>query len=64
MRAISGNLNTWEKSRTQILSIPLVMQQEQNLIITMWTGGGKSMLWLVLPLLDQAGKFIIVCTLS
>ncbi|KAG0696940.1 P-loop containing nucleoside triphosphate hydrolase protein [Suillus ampliporus] len=37
------------------------MTETHDLVITMKTGGGKSMLWMVPPVLDEAEKCIVVC---
>lgn len=50
-----------EKSRSQMEAILLVMRRQQDGLITMRTGGGKSMLWLIPPLLDPGARFIVVC---
>lgn len=42
-------------------AILLVMRRQQDGLITMRTGGGKSMLWLIPPLLDPGARFIVVC---
>ena len=44
-----------------MLGIQLVMQHWQDAMVTMRTGGSKSMLWLVPALLDPETKFIVVC---
>ena len=50
-----------EKSKSQMEAILLVMRKQQDGLITMRTGGGKSMLWIVPPLLDPEARFIVVC---
>ena len=55
------NPSACEKSRSQMESIILIMRKRQDGLITMRTGGGKSMLWLVPPLLDPGARFIVVC---
>lgn len=53
-----------EKSRAQMLSIMVVMRREQDAVITIRTGGGKSMLWMIPPLLDESIRLIVVCPYS
>lgn len=55
------NPSAREKSGSQMEAILLVMRKRQDGLITMRTGGGKSMLWLVPPLLDPGARFIVVC---
>lgn len=55
------NPNACEKSKSQMEAILLIMRKRQDGLITMRTGGGKSMLWLVPPLLDPEACFIVVC---
>ena len=50
-----------EKSHSQMEAILLIMRKQQDGLITMRTGGGKSMLWLIPPLLDPEARFIVVC---
>ena len=50
-----------EKSKSQMEAILLIMRKRQDGLITMRTGGGKSMLWLIPPLLDPEARFIVVC---
>ena len=50
-----------EKGKSQMEAILLIMRKRQDGLITMRTGGGKSMLWLVPPLLDPEARFIVVC---
>lgn len=50
-----------EKSLAQMLAIVLVMRRSQDAMVTMRTGGGKSMLWMVPPLLDPKVKLLVVC---
>ncbi|KAF8131379.1 hypothetical protein EV363DRAFT_1329892 [Boletus edulis] len=50
-----------EKSKSQMDALLLIMRKRQDGFITMRTGGGKSMLWLVPPLLDPEARFIVVC---
>lgn len=50
-----------EKSKSQMEALLLIMRKRQDGLITMRTGGGKSMLWLVPPLLDPEARFIVVC---
>lgn len=61
MAELLGKPNAQEKSLAQMLAIVLVMRRKQDAMITMRTGGGKSMLWLVPPLLDPAVKMLVVC---
>ena len=50
-----------EKSKAQMEAILLVMRSRQDGLITMRTGGGKSMLWLIPTLLNPDARFIVVC---
>ncbi|KAG1718893.1 uncharacterized protein EDB91DRAFT_1258098 [Suillus paluster] len=50
-----------EKSRDQMDALVAIMTETHDLVITMKTGGGKSMLWMVPPVLDEAEKCIVVC---
>ena len=50
-----------EKSKSQMEAILLVMRNQQDGLITMRTGGGKSMLWLIPALLNPDARFIVVC---
>ena len=50
-----------EKSKSQMEAILLIMRKRQDGLIVIRTGGGKSMLWLVPPLLDPEARFIVVC---
>lgn len=50
-----------EKSEAQMEAVLLIMRKRQDALITMRTGGGKSMLWLIPPLLDPKARFIVVC---
>jgi hypothetical protein len=61
IRDVVGDPNAHEKSDAQMLGILLVMRNRQDAMVTMRTGGGKSMLWLVPALLDPDAKFIVVC---
>lgn len=55
------NSNACEKNKSQMEAILLIMRKRQDGLITMRTGGGKSMLWLIPPLLDPEVHFIVVC---
>ena len=61
MQVLLKNPDVREKSLAQLLGIELVMQGQQDAMITMRTGGGKSMLWLVPPMLDKRIKLLVVC---
>lgn len=50
-----------EKSKAQMEALLLIMRKRQDGLITMRTGGGKSMLWLIPPLLDPETRFVVVC---
>ena len=50
-----------EKSRAQMDALIAVMTEPSDLVITMKTGGGKSMLWMVPHILEQDAKSIVVC---
>ena len=55
------NPDACEKNKSQMEAILLIMRKRQDGLITMRTGGGKSMLWLIPPLLDPEARFIVVC---
>ena len=61
MRELVHNRDAREKSLAQMLAIMLVMRRNQDAMITIRTGGGKSMLWMVPPLLDPKVKLLVVC---
>lgn len=61
MRQLLQDPNAREKSVAQIQGILAVMPGRQDTMITMRTGGGKSMFWLVPPLLDPTTKLLVVC---
>lgn len=50
-----------EKSKSQMEALLLIMRKRQDGLITMRTGGGKSMLWVIPPLLDPEARFVVVC---
>ena len=50
-----------EKSKSQMEAILLIMWKQQDRLITIQTGGRKSMLWLIPPLLDPEAQFIVIC---
>ena len=61
IRKLLRNPTACEKSKSQMEAILLIMRKRQDALITMRTGGGKSMLWLIPPLLDPEARFIVVC---
>lgn len=61
MRHITGVSGTSEKSRAQMLGILLVLRAQTDAMITIHTGGGKGMLWMVPPLLKEDVRFLVVC---
>ena len=61
IRTLVGNPGVREKSEAQMQGILLVMRGRQDAVITMRTGDGKSMLWLVPVMLQDHQKFIVVC---
>ncbi|KAG6373123.1 hypothetical protein JVT61DRAFT_6726 [Boletus reticuloceps] len=61
MQQITSISGTCEKSRAQMLGILLVLQVQTDTIITIRTGGGKSMLWMVPLLLKEDVRFLVVC---
>ncbi|KAG0692522.1 hypothetical protein DFH29DRAFT_882371 [Suillus ampliporus] len=50
-----------EKSRAQMDALVAVMTDPNDIVIAMKTGGGKSILWMVPPALDDEVKVIVVC---
>lgn len=61
MKVLLGNPAAREKSEAQMVGILIVMKGRQDAMITMRTGGGKSMLWQVPVLLNSELRFIVVC---
>ena len=61
MKALLGNPAAREKSMAQMMGILIVMRRRQDAMITMRTGGGKSMLWQVPVLLNNELRFIVIC---
>ncbi|KAG1718527.1 uncharacterized protein EDB91DRAFT_1090004 [Suillus paluster] len=61
IRQIMKDPTAAEKSRDQMDALVAIMTETHDLVITMKTGGGKSMLWMVPPVLDEAEKCIVVC---
>ncbi|KAG6369387.1 hypothetical protein JVT61DRAFT_14919 [Boletus reticuloceps] len=53
-----------EKSQAQMLAIMMVLRWEQDAIIMIHTGGCKSMLWIISPLLDNSIHLIVVSPYS
>ncbi|KAG1835871.1 hypothetical protein F4604DRAFT_1944010 [Suillus subluteus] len=50
-----------EKSQAQMDALIAVLTETRDVMIAMKTGGGKSMLWMVPPALDDDAKCIVVC---
>lgn len=50
-----------EKSKAQMDALLSVVEGKRDLLITMVTGGGKSMLWMVPSKLSAKAKSIVVC---
>ncbi|KAG1837461.1 hypothetical protein DFJ58DRAFT_734353 [Suillus subalutaceus] len=50
-----------EKSREQLNAIVSVMTVKKDILVTLKTGGGKSALWMVAPLIDPDQRCIVVC---
>lgn len=61
IRQLTGDPSAMEKSRAQLDALIAVMTESSDLVITMKTGGGKSMLWVVPHKLDEDAKSIVVC---
>lgn len=61
MKVLLGNPAAQEKSEAQMMGILTVMSGRQDAMITMRTGGGKSMLWQVPLLLNNKLRFIVIC---
>ena len=61
MKVLLRNPAAQEKSEAQMMGILVVMRGGQDAMITMRTGGGKSMLWQVPVLLSNKLRFIIIC---
>ena len=64
LRELLNDPHAREKSRAQMLAIMAVMRREQDTVITIRTGGGKSMLWMIPPLLDESIHLIVVSPYS
>ena len=59
---IVGNPSTQEKSREQMNLILVIMKLDpRDMVVVMQTGGGKSLLWTVLPLLGIEGILVVIC---
>ncbi|KAG2062627.1 P-loop containing nucleoside triphosphate hydrolase protein [Suillus decipiens] len=50
-----------EKSTAQLKAIVSVMTIQQDILVTLKTGGGKSALWMISPLIDPDQRCIVVC---
>lgn len=63
IQRVTGNPDCREKSAAQMAAMLLVGDQtlQQDMMVTLPTGGGKSMLWLAPALADLELKFIVVC---
>lgn len=64
LRELLNDPHAQEKSRAQMLAIMMVMRREQDAIITIRTGSGKSMLWMIPPLLNEGIHLIVVSPYS
>lgn len=58
---ITKDDNAREKGTNQMNMLIAVMTEHTDLVITMKTGGGKSMLWMVPSVMDQGARSIVVC---
>jgi hypothetical protein len=61
IRQLRNDPSAEERSRAQMDALIAVMTEPSDLVITMKTGGGKSMLWMVPHILQQDAKSIVVC---
>lgn len=61
IRELRKEPSAMEKSRAQMDALIAVMTESSDLVITMKTGGGKSMLWMVPHQLEEDAKSIVVC---
>jgi hypothetical protein len=50
-----------EKSTEQLNAIVSVMTIQLDILVTLKTGGGKSALWMIAPLIDASQRCIVVC---
>jgi hypothetical protein len=50
-----------EMSRAQMDAMIAVMLESRDVMVAMKTGGGKSMLWMVPPVIDEDTKCMVVC---
>jgi len=61
IRTLRKDPTAKEKSRQQLEALLSIISVQKDLLITMKTGGGKSLLWMVPSELDKKGKSIVVC---
>jgi len=61
IRHIRRDDSAREKSAEQMNVLIAVMTAETDLVITMKTGGGKSMSWMVPSVMDEEARSIVVC---
>ncbi|KIK73276.1 hypothetical protein PAXRUDRAFT_21036 [Paxillus rubicundulus Ve08.2h10] len=61
MGRISGTPHGKEKSAEQMDAIVAICRQRGDMLVVMRTGGGKSMLWEIPPLIGFEGISIVVC---
>lgn len=63
IQRVTGNPGGREKSAAQMAAMLLVGDKtvQQDMMVTLPTGGGKSLLWLAPALADLELKFIVVC---
>lgn len=61
IRYIMKDPTAKEKSQAQMDALIAVLTETRDVMIAMKTGGGKSMLWMVPPAMDEEVKCIVVC---
>jgi len=61
IQKLMRNPKAKEKSAAQMEALLAVIGAKTDLLITMATGGGKSMLWLVPSCISKTSKSIVIC---
>lgn len=61
IRNLMQNPNAREKSVAQMNALLAVVYAKTDLLVTMATGGGKSMLWLIPSCISKTSKSIVIC---
>ena len=62
IRRLFGNPHAQEKSREQMDALMAIMNQDlRDMVVVLKTGGGKSLLWMIPPLLSLDGISVVIC---